>query len=360
MKVFLLLLIGFFLLASGYVRLPRTRPSQQNKVVTSGGSRGSEGATPGDEGYRGSYFGRSSSTRLGMVDSTLVSVGGGAIAGAIGLGVAFPFDSLKTKAQALSASGEGGMSMIPLMRKVYQDEGVSGFYGGVSGAMAGQALIKSVAFATNAFVLGNFYQVGMDDASINQLLVASAIAGAICSFVTNPVERVKILMQADANRYRNEFEAIREILKLDGLNGLVFRGLESTLLREIPGYALYFVVYTLLLRSVGGQILGPLLGPLICGASAGCASWIPVYPFDVCKTFIQNCEGDRDGDLQHAVETGAIKNPSNPSTLEVARYLNSQFGPGVFIEGLNPKMIRAGVNHAVTFCVFQLIIDNVN
>lgn len=292
-----------------------------------------------------------------MIDPTLVSVGGGAVAGAIGLGVAFPFDSLKTKAQALSASGESSMGMVPLMRRVYTDEGVSGFYGGVTGAMAGQALIKSVAFATNSYVLGNFYHVRQDDASLFQLLIASAIAGGICSFVTNPVERVKILMQADVNRYQNELHAIREIVRLDGLDGLVLRGLESTILREVPGYSLYFVVYTVLLRSAMGQALGPLLGPLLCGASAGCASWVPVYPFDVCKTFIQNCQGGGDGDLVHAVETGAIRNPSNPSTVEVALYLNERFGPGVFFEGLNPKMIRAGVNHAVTFCVFQIIVD---
>ena len=298
--------------------------------------------------------------QLHMIDSTVVSVGGGAIAGAIGLGVAFPFDSLKTKAQTLSASGDSSMSMLPLIRQIYLNEGISGFYSGVYGAMAGQALIKSVAFTTNSFVLENIYHVSQDSGSLVQLVVASAIAGAVCSFVTNPVERVKILMQADVNRYSNEIEATREIVKFDGINGLILRGLESTLLREIPGYALYFVVYTLLLRSAVGQTMGSLFGPLLCGAIAGCASWVPVYPFDVCKTFIQNCESAEDGDLSHAIESGAIKNPANPSTLEVALYLNKQFGPGVFFEGLNPKMIRAAVNHAVTFCVFQFIVDNIH
>lgn len=353
-----LLLLSLSIAVNSLLRQPRTVPPKLARGTDFGDCRRSRVNFYDDKTCNANNVGRSS-TRLAMVDPTLVSVGGGAVAGAIGLGVAFPFDSLKTKAQALSASGEESIGMVALMRRVYNDEGIAGFYGGVSGAMAGQALIKSVAFATNAFVLDNFYRVSQDDASLVQLLVASGIAGGICSLVTNPVERVKILMQADSHRYRNEFAAIREIIKLDGLDGLVLRGLESTLLREIPGYALYFMVYTLLLRSVIGQTLGPLLGPLICGASAGCASWIPVYPADVCKTFIQNCAGGADGDLQHAVETGAITNPSNPSTLEVALYLNKQFGPRVFIEGLNPKMIRAGVNHAVTFCVFQLIIDNV-
>jgi solute carrier family 25 carnitine/acylcarnitine transporter 20/29 len=287
-----------------------------------------------------------------------VSVGGGAIAGAIGVGVAFPFDSLKTKSQALVSCGEESSSMLKLMQRIFKDEGLSGFYGGVRGAMAGQALVKSVAFATNAFVLNKGFSIEQgNSASLVQLLIASAVAGAITSFVVNPVERVKILMQADANRYENEIEAVKEVTKNDGLFGLLFRGLESTMFREIPGYSLYFVVYSVLVQSAVGVSLGPLLGPLICGATAGCASWVPVYPFDVCKTFIQNCEGDTDGDLVAAVESGDIRDPSNPSTLDVARYLNRKFGPGVFYEGILPKMVRAGVNHAVTFFVFELITE---
>ena len=88
------------------------------------------------------------------------------------------------------------------------------------------------------------------------------------------------------------------------------------------------MVYTLLLRSAVGQTMGSLFGPLLCGAIAGCASWVPVYPFDVCKTFIQNCESAEDGDLSRAIESGAIKNPANPST-QVALYLNKQLSWGL-------------------------------
>ena len=88
----------------------------------------------------------------------------GSIAGAIGVGVAFPLDTLKTKSQVLgqqsdgtkridvaaSASGGGGasaamsgeevsqMNMLQLISVIYQMEGIQGFYGGVKGMMVGQ------------------------------------------------------------------------------------------------------------------------------------------------------------------------------------------------------------------------------
>ena len=82
--------------------------------------------------------------------------------------------------------------------------------------------------------------------------------------------------------YRSEIDCARTILTQDGLQGLVLRGIDATILREIPGYALYFVIYHELMQA-GSPALGSF-APLLCGAAAGCLSWIPVYPIDVVKT----------------------------------------------------------------------------
>lgn len=105
------------------------------------------------------------------------------------------------------------------------------------------------------------------------------------SFLVNPIERVKILMQADKiGEYSSEIDCASQVVRKDGLKGLLVRGLDATLAREIPGYGLYFVVYSLLIQSTVGQSIGPTFSPLVCGAAAGCLSWIPVFPFDVIKT----------------------------------------------------------------------------
>ena len=63
-----------------------------------------------------------------------------------------------------------------------------------------------------------------------------------CGYHTK--ERVKVMMQAQQNsQYSNELECIQAVLETEGFAGLFSRGLGPTLAREIPSYAIYFVVY---------------------------------------------------------------------------------------------------------------------
>ena len=69
--------------------------------------------------------------------NTLVSLGAGSFAGAIGIGTAYPFDALKTKAQIYAASSSSERLSLPkLAKKLLESEGIGGFYGGVRGVMA--------------------------------------------------------------------------------------------------------------------------------------------------------------------------------------------------------------------------------
>jgi hypothetical protein len=49
----------------------------------------------------------------------------------------------------------------------------------------------------------------------------------------------------------------------------VGRGLHATIAREVPGYGLYFVAYSLLVTSALGEALGPVAA-LVCGALVNC------------------------------------------------------------------------------------------
>ena len=69
------------------------------------------------------------------------------------------------------------------------------------------------------------------------------------------------------------------------------------------------------------------------------ASWVPVYPVDVVKTQMQRGTGAGDG----------------MSAVGVAKELYRKGGIYVFFDGLTPKLIRAVVNHSVTFFVFERI-----
>lgn len=167
--------------------------------------------------------------------------------------------------------------LISLIRLILQLEGISGFFGGVRAMMIGQAIIKSVAFGANKFMLdvlndgavlidgGVQEGVGADGISFSTLLVAASFSGFVTSFLVAPVERVKVMMQAQTNTYTNELECIQAVLKNEGWTGLFSRGLGPTLAREVPSYAIYFVVYGVLMQSELAEGLGGV-APLIFGA----------------------------------------------------------------------------------------------
>ena len=343
-----------------------------------------------------------SSTSLSVILGTgAASLLAGSLGGAVVVGVAYPFDTLKTKSQVyrrerrhtskkrdaptsnidcdetmikvdtpiiehhdddLDNEYDDGIdndvpddgNLLSLIIQILQNEGIAGFFGGVRGMMAGQAIIKSVAFSTNELAFGVLMNNNNHDASLlgvssgtttssfGMLILAAGFSGFVTSFLVAPVERVKVMMQAQQQSsvtYTNELECIQAVLKQEGWNGLFLRGLGPTMLREVPSYAIYFVVYRVLMNSFE-ENLGSA-APLLCGAISGCACWIPVYPIDVVKTLVQNTEGGS----------------SSESAIDVAIQLYRDEGIQVFFNGLTPKMLRASVNHAVTFWVYDMVID---
>ncbi len=315
-----------------------------------------------------SRSGGSTSTQVPAVASLIA----GSVAGAVGVGVAFPLDTLKTKSQVLasqqqlmeqtsntnmtiSASSSAAipvqqqqqqqldvtsLNMFQLMAYIHKEEGISGFFGGVKGMMVGQAVIKSVAFTANAMALQQLTALAGGVSNTATLLAAACFAGFVTSFLVTPIERIKVLLQA-SSKYKNELDCFKAILATDGLTGIFSRGLGPTLAREVPSYGIYFCLYGYLMQLSGVvAILGPILAPLMFGAAAGMACWIPVYPVDVVKTLVQNSDDGASADSWH-----------------VARDLYRERGIAGFFDGLTPKMLRAAINHSVTFLVYDWVLQ---
>ena len=120
-----------------------------------------------------------------MASSNYPALGAGMLAGALGKGVPYPIDTIKTKQQIYAGSG-GSINPISLVSSVLKAEGLSGFYGGVSSTMAGEAVIKGAVFFTY-----DFFNALLGPASQLNMVIAAAISGAVASVVATPVERVK-------------------------------------------------------------------------------------------------------------------------------------------------------------------------
>lgn len=272
-------------------------------------------------------------------------------------------DGVSSDLYLVGIEENGRVNTWNVMRQVYENEGIAGFLGGIRIMMLGQALVKACSFTVNSLVLN--WEVAhassqTDSPTTAMFLIAAASAGFASSFIVNPVERVKILLQAasDGNSH-SEAECIQQVLKSEGWSGFLGRGLGTTMLREIPSDAIYFSVYGLLMQAVGGgvggteesMLLAPWLASLLFGAASGVASWIPVYPVDLVKTLQQNTNGDTSGD-------------DGPSTTardswQVVQDLYASGGVGAFYEGIAPKLLRAAVFHAVTFWVYDAIMPTI-
>ena len=69
--------------------------------------------------------------------------------------------------------------------------------------------------------------------------MSGAISGVACSPIMSPMENIRIKMQVDkSGLYKNTFDCAKQIYKQYGIKG-IYKGLNSTLYREVPGEGNY-------------------------------------------------------------------------------------------------------------------------
>ena len=77
------------------------------------------------------------------IENSVLSLLSGSVAGAIGFGVAYPFDAIKTKAQIYinknkkaetdinTTTTTSSLGLVKMIKLIAREEGIGGFYGGV-------------------------------------------------------------------------------------------------------------------------------------------------------------------------------------------------------------------------------------
>lgn len=231
--------------------------------------------------------------------------------------------------------------------------------------MIGQAFIKAIQFAVNEVTFLWLERHSTIQSNILKMAIAGILAGLLSSFVVSPVELVKIRMQTQ-NRlcmnnkkdddiiidstshhhvmiYKNELDCAQSMIRNEGWRVLFLHGLGTTIIREIPSFALYFMAYGLLAQSAWKDVFGQNMSPLIFGAVAGWAMWIPTYPIDIVKTLVQVQTTEKENALD-------LRSP-----IRVTRKMYRAGGIRAFFDGLEPKLARAAVKHAVTFWVYEIL-----
>ncbi|XP_017296273.1 solute carrier family 25 member 48 [Kryptolebias marmoratus] len=242
----------------------------------------------------------------------------GWIGGASSVVVGHPLDTVKTRLQA----GKNYKNTLHCILSIYRKETAMGFFKGMSFPLASITVYNSVVFGffSNIQRLINKYRHGDErrPCSMLDLTVASMLTGLVSVGLGAPVDLVKIRLQMQTQTvlaenlhlaghvpsgtniplrsmdipsrrlYRGPVHCISSILQTEGLQGL-YRGAGAMVLRDVPGYALYFIPY-----AIFCELLTPdaSSGPHPCsiwlaGGLAGSISWVTATPADVVKSRMQ-------------------------------------------------------------------------
>lgn len=62
---------------------------------------------------------------------------------------------------------------------------------------------------------------------------------------------------------------------------------------------------------------------------------------------MQNTQGEEDSEIEQK---------SEKNLWQTAVLMQKEFGFGIFYDGISPKLLRAAVNHSVTFFVYDYIL----
>ncbi|XP_027865021.1 solute carrier family 25 member 48 [Xiphophorus couchianus] len=242
----------------------------------------------------------------------------GWIGGASSVVVGHPLDTVKTRLQA----GSGNQNTLHCILSIYRKETVMGFFKGMSFPLASITVYNSVVFGffsnTQRLISKYRYGDGRHPCGMLDLTVASMLTGLISVGLGAPVDLVKIRLQMQTQMvlaenlqlagnvangtniplrsvdipnqrlYRGPIHCISNILQTQGILGL-YRGAGAMILRDVPGYTLYFIPYAIfcdLLTPSSSSSPHPC-SIWLAGGLAGSISWVTATPADVVKSRMQ-------------------------------------------------------------------------
>eukprot|EP00301_Raphidiophrys_heterophryoidea_P025614 c8637_g1_i1.p1 GENE.c8637_g1_i1~~c8637_g1_i1.p1 ORF type:complete len:300 (-),score=34.47 c8637_g1_i1:291-1190(-) len=280
----------------------------------------------------------------------IVDLVAGTIGGSAGIAVGQPFDVIKVRLQH-DSSWRGPWHCLS---GTVTNEGYRGLYRGMTPPLCIGAAVNAIVFTSYGTTLRILHNISPPDAnspittpSLWHVGIAGAVAGFAQTLVLAPADFVKCQLQiqhgssSGSGGDRGAMTIIRDTIRTDGVKG-IFRGFSSTLMREIPGYGLYFGSYEGVKKLLTPRDEAPsAVAMLAAGGFAGALGWLVVYPVDVLKTVIQTL-------------------PSNTSLEEQSmryqfRRIAKQHGYRYFLRGLGTTLFRAFPVNGVTFLVYENI-----
>uniref|UniRef100_A0A4X2KIS5 Solute carrier family 25 member 36 n=1 Tax=Vombatus ursinus TaxID=29139 RepID=A0A4X2KIS5_VOMUR len=196
-------------------------------------------------------------------DSTQVHMISAAMAGFTAITMTNPIWLIKTRLQLDARNrGEKRMSAFECVRKVYQTDGLKGFYRGMSASYAGisETVIHFVIYESiKQKLLEHKTASNMEDeedsakepSDFVRMMLAAATSKTCATSIAYPHEVVRTRLREEGTKYRSFFQTLSLVVREEGY-GSLYRGLTTHLVRQIPNTAIMMATYELVVYLLNG------------------------------------------------------------------------------------------------------------
>ncbi|KAJ1893261.1 hypothetical protein LPJ66_005865 [Kickxella alabastrina] len=269
----------------------------------------------------------------------------GSLAGATQVAIGHPLDTIKVRMQVEGTRVFSGP--VDCLTKTVRSEGVLGLYRGMAAPLVGIAAVNSLLFWT--YSLGKRLQTGAagGQATLAQVALAGAGAGAVNSVLASPVELIKVRLQTQrsggGSGSGGPVQLARQLAAQFGARGLLW-GFWATVAREVPAYAAFYSGFEFAKRQLARGSDAKLgAGSLMAaGAFGGVSYWTAGYPLDVIKSRVQNAAAPPARGLGYLAAA--------------ARAVYREQGVRGFFRGYSTAVVRSVPAAGATFAVYELVL----
>ncbi|XP_061550489.1 solute carrier family 25 member 36-A-like [Phycodurus eques] len=195
-------------------------------------------------------------------DSTQVHMVSAGMAGFTAITATNPIWLIKTRMQLDSRNrGERRMNAFDCVRRVYQMDGLRGFYKGMSASYAGisETVIHFVIYESikrkllqsraHASMEGEEESV-KDAPDFIGMMLAAATSKTCATTIAYPHEVIRTRLREEGSKYRSFFQTLLTVPREEGYWAL-YRGLTTHLVRQIPNTAIMMCTYEVVVYLFG-------------------------------------------------------------------------------------------------------------
>ncbi|XP_032674907.1 solute carrier family 25 member 40-like [Odontomachus brunneus] len=246
---------------------------------------------------------------------------------------------------------------IDALIKISKTEGLTSLWSGLSPTLilaVPATIIYFVSYEQLRLYLKDTYNKKFRGKTINMEqpfwipMVAGGTARIWAATLVSPVELIRTKMQSQRLSYSEITQALKTVVKYSGISGL-WMGLGSTLLRDVPFSAIYWLNYEYIKRmfftthTQSAQY--SFTFNLAAGAVAGSVAAFFTIPFDVVKTHKQIEMGEK--------EIYSDKPSRSSNTWSIIQKIYHQNGLKGLFTGLTPRLVKVAPACAIMIATFE-------